>query len=442
MSAAANEEALLLISQQVLASAHMAGADAAEVAITAARGHGVTARNGDVETVERSNDHDLTVTVYANSRKGSSSVSGFSTASIEKAVTAALAIAKYTSADACTGLCDADLLATDFPDLQLDHAWDIDAQQAIDIAIECESAIYDQQDIVNTDGTSVATERNIICYANSHGFARAYPLTHHSITAVAIAGKNGELQRDYWYSANRNFTKLEDHVRVGRRAGERAARRLGARRPQTGKAAVIFEAPVAAGLFGAFIGAISGSALYSKTSFLCTALHTGIFPAAMQIAEQPHLPGAVGSAAFDNEGVATRPNKIVCDGILNNYVLNSYAARRLGMQTTGNAGGVHNLIFAAEKHDIDTLLRTMDRGLLVTEIIGPGINIVTGDYSRGAAGFWVENGVIQYPVEEVTIAGNLRSMFQQIVMMGDDVDERGNIRSGSVLIEEMTLATA
>ncbi len=440
MSAALDETALLTTAQLALTTARSLGADAAEVSVAADSGYTVTARDGDVETVERGNDHELVVTIYSDACKGSSAVSEFSTQSVKQAVAAANEIAKHTSKDKYIGLCDADLLATDFPELQLDREWQIDVPQAIDIALECENAMRDRAEIVNTDGATVATERRIACYANSHGFAHAYPLTYHSISAVAIAGKNDKLQRDYWYSANRHPEKLEDHIQVGHRAAERAVRRLGTHKPKTGKVAVMFEAPVAAGLFGTFIGAVKGCVLCSKTSFLCSALNTQVFPSEMQIAEAPHLIGAIGSASFDHEGVTTRPNKIVCDGILNNYVLDSYSARRLGMQTTGNAGGVHNLGFNIDKCSTAEMLQAMDRGLLVTELIGHGVNLVTGDYSRGAVGFWVENGEIQYPVEEVTIAGNLRTMFRQIAMMSDDIDERLNIRSGSILIEEMTLA--
>ena len=431
---------LLDIAGQALAAAERHGADAAEAGIDASRGFSVTVRNTDVETLEHNDDHGLAITVYRGIRKGSATISDFSEQAVDQAVAAACNIAKHTSEDECAGPPDAELMATEFPDLDIDKSWDIDIPQAVDLAVECETAMRENARIVNTEGVTVSTGRTICCYANTHGFAHAYPATRHGITAIAVAADNGEMQRDYWFTVNRHASGLENHKAVGRRAAERAIRRLGARKPKTCKTPVLFEASVAAGLLGVFTSAVSGNLLYRKASFLHGMLGERIFPEFIQVYEQPHLPGAMGSAAFDAEGVATYKHVIVQDGVLDSYVLDSYSARQLKMQTTGNAGGVHNLTVDGRLCDVDTLLKTMGTGLLVTELIGHGINLVTGDYSRGAVGFWIENGEICHPVEEVTIAGNLRTMFERVVMIGDDTETRGNIRCGSVLIDEMTLA--
>lgn len=435
-------QTLLTLSELALHEAKALGADQAEVDIAANAGYEVTVRKGDVETIEYNRDHSLGVTVYRNKRKGSSSVSDLNEQSIKDAVRAAVAIARYTSQDQHAGLCDANLLATDIPDLQLSQDWAIEMDDAIELGIACEQTMYETKKITNTEGASVATGKRILCYANSHGFAQAYPLTSHSISVLAIASEDGEMKRDYWYTVDRHPERLEGYQEVARKAAQRAVRRLGARKPATAKVPVLFEAPLAKGLIGTFISAIGGPLLYNKTSFLYDCLGKQVFPKSMRIYEKPHLPAAMGSAPFDGEGVLTRANTIVADGVLENYVLDSYAARKLGLQTTANAGGVHNLQVAFEgEQSQEEMLATMGRGLLVTELIGHGINLVTGDYSRGVAGFWVEEGAIQYPVEQLTIAGNLADMFQSLVKIGNDIDRRSTIHSGSILIEEMTLAS-
>ncbi len=426
---------------QVLEEAKRQGATSAEVDISVDSGLSVTARLGDVETLEHHKDQGVAVTVYLDTRKGSSSTSDLRAASLKETVCAACRIARYTAEDPCAGLPDAELMARDWPDLDLDHPWALDAEQAIDIAIECEAAARGlDKRITNSDGATVSRLRGTSVYANSHGFIGAYRATRHSLSCALIGQQNGHMQRDYWYSVARDNTLLDSPAMVGRIAAERTVRRLGARRLGTCQAPVIFEAGVARSLLGHFIGAISGGALYRKASFLMNHAGRPVFPSFVHIHEQPHIKGAMGSAPFDDEGVATKARDLVADGVLQGYVLSSYSARRLGLQSTGNAGGVHNLIIDPGEHDLGGLLKSMDTGLLVTELIGHGVNTVTGDYSRGAAGFWVKGGEIQYPVEEITIAGNLRDMFRHIQAVGNDVDKRGNIRSGSILIERMTVA--
>ena len=418
------------------------GADAAEAEASAAQGFSVTARKGDVETLEHSNDRSLSVTVYFGTRKGSASVSDFMPQALTEAVKAACNIARYTSEDDCAGLADAELMATDFPDLDLEQPWDIGIERAIDVAVECENEMSAVDKVVNTEGASVSTARNIYCYANTHGFSQTVAATRHSLSAVAVAdGNDGKgMQRDFWYSAHRHPDRLEPHRDIGRRAAQRAVQRLGARKVKTCKVPVLFEATLASGLLSQLAGAISGGALYRKASFLLDSLGERLFPPFVQISERPHLPGAFGSASFDAEGVATRDYAVIEDGVLASYVLGSYSARKLGMQTTANAGGVHNWVFEGETHTFDALLKEMGEGFFVTELMGHGVNMVTGDYSRGAAGFWVEGGKIAYPVSEVTIAANLRDMFRNVVAVGDDTDERGVILCGSILVSEMTVA--
>ena len=420
------------------------GADQAQVDIDASTGYSVTVRNRAVETVEYNRDHGLSLSVFCAGRKGSASVTDLSEQSIDDAVSAACAIAKHTSQDTYAGLCDPKLLGGEIPDLQLDHPWDLSVEDAINIGIACEEAMFaTDKKITNTEGASVTTSRNLSCYANSHGFIHTYPQTSHAISALAIASDNGEMQRDYWYTVNRRADQLDDYASVAREAAQRAVKRLGTRKPNTAKVPVLFDAPVARGLFGCLIGAISGSVLYNKMSFLYDSLGKKVFPSHLRLYEQPHLLTAMGSAPFDGDGIITRNNTIVEQGMLQSYVLDSYAARKLGLETTANASGVHNLqVVSEEVGTQQALMQSMGRGLFITELIGQGINLITGDYSRGVAGFWVEDGVIQYPVEQVTIAGNLKDMFQGVVKIGDDVDRRGGIHCGSVLLEEMTLASA
>ena len=424
----------------ILDQAKRQGATAAEAGVSAESGLSVTVRLGEVETVEHNRDKGLGVTVYFGQRKGSASTSDYAPQAIEETVRAACDIARYTAEDPAAGLADAALMAQHIPDLDLYHPWDVDAERAIELAQECEAAAraVDAR-ITNSEGATVGSHSGYRVYANSHGFLGAYPSSRHSVSCAVIADDGHGMQRDYWYTTARDAHDLESVRKVGARAGERTVRRLGGQRLSTRQAPVLFVAEVAGGLFGQFIRAVRGESLYRKSSFLLDSLGQQIFPDFIRIHEQPHLKKALGSAPFDSEGVATQARDIVSAGVLQGYVLDSYSARKLGMQTTANAGGVHNLTIEPGADDFAALLRRMGTGLVVTEMMGMGVNLVTGDYSRGAAGFWVERGEIQYPVEEITVAGNLRDMFRQIVMVGSDVDTRGNTRTGSVLIENMTI---
>lgn len=425
----------------ILAEAKRQGASAAEAGVNAESGLSVTVRLGEVETVEHNRDKGLGVTVYFGQRKASASTSDFSREAIRETVAAACAIAKYTAEDPCAGLADAALMARDIPDLDLNYPWDVSAERAIALAEECEAAARaSDKRITNSEGATVSSHAGFRVYGNSHGFLGAYPSSRHSVSCAVIADDGHGMQRDYWYTVARDSADLEDVGSVGQRAGARAVERLGGRRLSTRQAPVLLVAEMAGGLFGNFIRAIRGESLYRKSSFLLDQLGQTVFPAFMHIHEQPHLKKALGSSPFDGEGVATRARDLISGGVLQSYVLDSYAARKLDMQTTGNAGGVHNLTIDPGTLDFAGLMKEMGTGLVVTEMMGMGVNIVTGDYSRGAAGFWVENGVIQHPVEEITIAGNMREMFKGIVAVGSDVDIRGNTRTGSVLIERMTIA--
>lgn len=429
------------IVQSLLDEAIRQGAGGAEAGLSQETGLSVTARMGDVETIEHHRDQGLGVTVYFGRRKGSASTTHLSPEAIRDTVAAACSIARYTNADDYAGLPERELLATEFPDLQLNHPWAIDAEAAIALAIECEDAArgYDPE-ISNSEGASVNTHQGIHVLGNTLGFLHGSMTTRHSLSCSVLAERGGKMQRDYWYSVARNPLDLESAIHVGQKAAQRTLRRLGARSLSTRQCPVLYAAEVASGLLGSFIGAISGGVLYRKSSFLLNALDTQIFPEFIHIHEQPYLIGALGSAAYDSEGVATRPHDIVSSGIVRSYVLNTYSARKLGMKSTGNAGGVHNLIIDPGSLDFQGMLKLLDTGLFVTELMGQGVNMVTGDYSRGAAGFWVEDGKIQYPVEEITIAGNLKDMYRNIVAVGNDVDLRGNVRTGSILIERMSIA--
>ncbi len=427
--------------RDILAEARAQGASAAEAGVSLETGLSVTARLGEVETIEYNRDKGLGVTVYFGGRKGSSSTSDFTPEAVREAVRAACGIAKYTAEDEYAGLADAALMAREVPDLDLCHPWGINAEQAIELAIECEDAARGMDvRITNSEGGSVSSHQGYRVYGNSHGFIGAYPSTRHSLSCAVIGGEGEGMQRDYWFTVARDSAELEAAAEVGRRAAQRTLRRLDARRLPTCQVPVIFAAEIATSLLSHFTSAIRGGALYRKATFLLDHLGKQVFPAHVHIHEQPHLKRALGSTPFDNEGVATQARDIVRDGVLQGYILDSYAARKLGMRTTGNSGGVHNLVIDPGALDLDGLLRRMGKGLLVTELMGMGVNAVTGDYSRGAAGFWVENGEIQYPVEEITIAGNLRDMFMRIVEVGNDVEVRGGTRTGSILIEEMMIA--
>lgn len=441
--AATRRRGLEDIVRHALAEAKRRGASAAEAGIGTSTGLGVNVRLGEVETVEHTRDRALEVTVYFGQRKGSASTTDFAPAAVCETVDAACGIARHTSEDECHGLADAALMATELPDLDLHHPWALDPEQAIALATETEDAAraVDRR-ITNSEGAAVNWHEGEHVYGNSHGFLAGCPSTRHGISCVMIAEEGGGMQRDYWYSTSRDPGALEAPAAIGRRAAERTLRRLGAKRLSTRTAPVLFAAEVATGLFRHFVAAVSGGNLYRRSSFLLDAAGTRVFPDFVRVHEQPHLPGALGSAAFDGEGVATRARELVAGGVLQGYVLSSYSARRLGLVTTGNAGGVHNLTVDAgpDLLGFPDLLRETGRGLLVTELMGMGVNVTTGDYSRGASGFWVEDGEIACPVEEITIAGNLRDMFLDLRQVGSDTELRGNLRCGSVLIGEMTIA--
>jgi PmbA protein len=424
-----------------LAEARGLGASDAEVGVSVETGLSVTARLREVETLEYQRDRGMGVTVYRGKRKGSASTGDLSAGAIRDCVAKAYSIAGFTAEDDCAGLPDPDTLARDFPDLDLFHPWSIDPDAARELAIACEAAALDADArIGNSEGATLSSHRGLRVFGNSLGFMGDVATSLHSLSCVVVAESGEEMQRDYWYSTVRDWRDLEDGVSIGKQAATRALRRLNARKLSTVTAPVLFVPELARGLFGSFLGAIRGGSQYRRASFLLDSAGQQVFPEWMQLSERPHLRKALSSAAFDSEGVATRDREIVKDGVLTGYVLSTYSARKLGLKTTGNAGGVHNLIVAGGSEDFAGLLRRMDRGLVVTELMGQGVNGVTGDYSRGAAGFWVENGAIAYPVHEITIAGNLREMFRQILAVGSDIDARGGIRTGSVLIEQMTIA--
>ncbi|MCG5500637.1 metalloprotease PmbA [Ectothiorhodospira lacustris] len=426
---------------QVLDEARRAGATAAEVAVSHDTGLSVNVRLGEVETLEFHRDQGVGVTVYIGRRKGSASSSDLRAQSLREVAEAACRIARYTAEDPFAGLADAQLMARDYPALDLDHPWDLEADAAIEIARRCEAAARaEDARIVNSEGGSVNTFRGTAVYGNTHGFVGGYAATRHSLSCSVLAGDGGSMERDYWYTVAREAGGLDTPESVGIEAARRAVRRLNARRLSTRRYPVLYAPDVARSMLGHFVAAIRGSALYRKSSFLVDRLGEQIFPEFVHIHEQPHIPRALGSAPFDSEGVATRARDLVRDGRLESYALDSYSARKLGMQTTGNAGGLRNLTIDPGTQDAQALLREMGTGLLVTELIGHGINMVNGDYSRGAAGFWVENGEILYPVSEITVAGNLKDMFMNLVAVGADVDQRANIRTGSLLIDGLTIA--
>ncbi len=402
-------------------------------------------RKGKVETIEQNRDKGVGITVYIGKKRGNASTSDFSAKSLEDTVEAAYNIARFTAEDDCAGLPDADMLEKNPQDLKLFHPWLVTAEEAIALACRIEAAAFEtDKRISNCDGASVHAQQSHFVSANSRGFSGGYAFSRHTLSVAPIAGKGAGMQRDDWYSSHRNAKQLASPEAIGRYAAERALARLNSRTIDTRKCPVLFEAPLAAGLLGSLVQAVSGGALYRKSSFLLDSLGQQIFPTHIQVTEDPHILGGVGSSPFDDEGVTTKKRDLVKDGVLQGYFLSTYSARKLGMQSTGNAGGSHNLVMTsslAKKSDnFVQMLKKMGTGLLVTELMGQGVNYVTGDYSRGASGFWVENGVIQYPVEEITIAGNMREMFQQIVAIGNDQLTRGTKTTGSILIESMTVA--
>jgi len=419
------------------------GADQAEVGASIDSGLSVTARLGDVETLEYTNDRGIGITIYQDSRKGSASTTDISAEAIREAVTKACTFANVTAQDPCSGLADAELMCTNPADLDLDYPWSIDATDAISMAIECEArALQFDSRITNSEGASVSSNRGTRAYGNSHGFIGSFSKTSHSISCVVLGSADDEMQRDYYYSSARDPAELESTTLIGETAARRAISRLGARKIKTTRAPVLFIPELARGFIGHSIGAIMGGAQYRRASFLLDAVGENIFPDFVSIEERPHIPKALSSTPYDAEGVATYDRDIVAAGELQGYILSSYSARRLGLQTTANAGGAQNLNVPGNAGDLESLIKQMGTGLIVEELIGQGVNGVTGDYSRGVVGQWVENGEIQYPVHEITIAGNLRDLYGRIAAIGTDQDTRGGIRCGSLLVEEMTIAGA
>jgi PmbA protein len=433
--------ALADVASLVLREARAGGATAAESEVSQAFGQSVTVRKGDVETIAYNRDKGIGVTVYVGARRGHASTADFAPVAIRDTVTKALTIARYTADDECSGLADPALLAQSWGDLNLYHPWHLSVEQAIELGRECEAAaLAVDARISNSEGATISLHEAQFVYANSHGFSGGYASSRHGIYCSVIGEEDGSMQRDDWYSSARSPSDLESVGEVGRQAGLRTVRRLGARKLATVECPVVYEAPIATGLFGHFVNAVSGGSLYRKSSFLVDSLGTQVFASGITIREEPHVPRGQASAPFDDEGVATRPRDVVRDGVVQGYFLGSYSARKLGLTSTANAGGNHNLFVNHGDDDLPALLARMGRGLLVTELLGQGVNPVTGDYSRGAAGYWVEGGEIAYPVEEITIAGNLTRMYRDIVAIGKDVDKRGSRQCGSVLIGAMTVA--
>ncbi len=425
----------------LLDEAKRQGATQAEAGVHAQQGLDVTVRLGETETIEHTSDHGLGVTVYFGRRKGSANTTDLRPEAIRETVAAACRIARHTEEDPAAGLADPALLASEIPDLDLNHPWDLSPEEAARIARECEDAARAcDPRIDNSEGASLNTRSTLFVYGNSHGFLAGYPTTRHSLSCAVLASQDGEMQRDYWYSSSRVPEALDSPASVGETAARRTVARLGSRKLATTECPVLFRAEVASGLLRALFGAIRGAALYRRASFLLDALGEPVFPDWVNIHEDPLLPRGLASAPFDNEGVATCARDIIEGGVLRTYLLDSYSARRLGMQSTGHAGGVRNIRIDNTGETLEQLLGRMQRGLVVTELMGQGSNLVTGDYSRGAAGFWVEDGRIAYPVSEITVAGNLRQMFNDLLAVGSDNDIPGSIDTGSWLIERMTVA--
>jgi PmbA protein len=436
-----SQDTLRNIAEDVLKHARKKGASACEVDVSEGFGQSVSVRRDEVDTIEYNRDKGIGVSIYDGQKRGYASTSDFSKEALKATVEAAISIARFTAPDPAAGLPEREQLATEFPDFDLYHPWQIPVEEAIEIARKAEQAAFDVSPrISNSDGASVSMQESHFISANSLGFMAGYASSRHYISCSVIAGEGDDMQRDDWYSTKRDPSELADAAEIGHYAARRALARLGARQVPTCEVPVLFEAPLAASLIGSFVHSVSGGALYRKSSFLLDSLGKQVFAPHIQISERPFLPKGFASGAFDDDGVATRDREVIIDGVLQGYFLSTYSARKLGMQTTGNAGGSHNLIVKPGEHNLEGLLRQMDRGLLVTELLGHGVNYVTGDYSRGAAGFWVENGQIQYPVHEITIAGNLRDMFMGIREIGNDVLVRGSKQCGSILLDKMTVA--
>jgi PmbA protein len=430
------------LAEQVLSIAKTLGADQAEVSINEDSGLSANVRMGEIETVERTQDRGVAVTVYFNQRKGTASTADLQNGSLKATVEQACAIAQYTEQDTASGLADAGLMAREFRELDLWHPSNLSTDDAVSLALRAENAgrEVDPQRIQNSDGASMSFGESVAVYGNSHGFIAAEGSTNYGLSCSLIAGLADNMQRDYWYSSSLNYDDLQSAETIGKMAAERTLRRMNPRTISTGNYPVIFSSETARSLIGHLLGAVSGSALYRRASFLLDSVDTQLFPDWFSLMEKPHIRRGFRSANFDAEGVATREQALVEQGVLKHYLLGSYSARKLGLQSTANAGGVHNLFASGNADDLPSMLRNMGRGLLVTELMGQGVNGITGDYSRGAAGFWVEHGEIQYPVDEVTIAGNLKTMFQAIEAVGNDIDTRSHIHTGSILIGQMTVA--
>jgi PmbA protein len=425
----------------VLRRARELGATSAEASASFGTGFTASVRMREVETLRYQRDQGLGMTVYLGHRRGSASTSDLRPAAIEEAVAKAIALARHAADDPASGLADPDRLATRFPALDLCHEWSVDPASAIELALQCEAAAFDADPrITNSEGASVSTSDGVRVYGNTHGFLAGERSTEHSVSCAVVGAQDGAMETDYEYAVARDPARLPSPAAIGREAGLRTAARLGAARLSTRTVPVLFPARQARGLIGSLLGAISGGAQYRRASFLVDYAGKPVFADWVNIDERPHLPGALGSAAFDDEGVATRDRRLIDGGVLTGYVLGSYYARKLGLATTGNAGGAHNLVVGSSGQSFDELVALLGTGLIVGDLMGSGVNPVTGDYSRGAAGFWVENGRIQYPVTEITVAGNLRDMYRGIKAIGTDVDDRGTILTGSILVDRMTIA--
>lgn len=439
------QDQLKQLARDVLAFAKAQGGTDCAVEISEGSGLSVSVRKSKIETIEQNKDKGMGVTVFIGQRRGNASTSDFSPAALKATVEAAYNIARFTADDDCAGLADEDMLELSPRDLKLFYPWDLSTEEAVALAQRAEAAAFDVDPrVTNSEGANVHVQQSHFVSANSRGFIGGYPFSRHTLSVAPIAGKGSKMQRDDWYSSVRDAKKMSSPESIGRYAAERALARLNARTIDTRTCPVLFEAPLAAGLLGAFVQATSGGALYRKSSFLIDSLGKQVLPKHVQIKEDPHIVGGVGSAPFDDEGVRTVKRDVVKDGVVQGYFLSTYTGRKLGLKTTGNAGGSHNLSLTStltkKSDDFVAMLKKMGTGLLVTELMGQGTNYVTGDYSRGASGFWVENGIIQYPVEEITIAGNMKDMLAQIVAVGTDTLVRGNKETGSILIENMVVA--
>ena len=436
-----HQQELTTLVDNILSEAKRQGADQAEVSASMERGLGVSVRKGELENLEFNQDRGFGITLYVGKRKGSASTTDSSPDAIRETVAAAKGIASHTEEDPFSGLAEASLMPTQSVDLDLYHPWDIEPEQATAMAVECEAAgLSVDKKLTNSDGAQISSQQALRVYGNSHGFIGAYPSTRHSMSCVLIGEDNDGMQRDYWYSLSRRWQELESAVDIGVKAAERTVQRLSPQKAPTGKYPVVLAPNLAAGLIGHLNGAISGGSQYRKASFLLDALGQQVLPSWLSLREESQMSGGLASAFFDGDGVATRNNVFVESGNLSNYILSSYSARKLGLATTGNAGGVHNLHLDAPMQPLSALLAQMGNGFFITELMGQGVNGVTGDYSRGASGYWVENGEIAYPVAEFTLAGNLKDMLLNIVALAEDIDVRSSILAPSMLLESMTVA--